>query len=307
MGDPSGIGPCIIKKAIPHLACLAQFVIIGDRSVFEQAGARFCDSPNIEFMHIDNVGRRGFKFGKISPEYGKASLDYLDKALELISKKQIDCLVTAPVCKEAINLAGYKFSGQTEYLAKATAAANVEMMLLNQELRFVLATRHIAIKEVPGALNKNKLSATIILAHQALRNLFLIKNPRLVVCGLNPHASDNGLIGKEENKIIKPLIESLNRKLKCLSGPLPADVAIAKAKAKEYDCVIAMYHDQALIPLKLFNNNAGVNLTLGLSFVRTSPLHGTAFDIAGTSLPNPDSLIAAVKLALACTSNLKRA
>jgi 4-hydroxythreonine-4-phosphate dehydrogenase len=258
-------------------------------------------------VYLNNVRHQGFKFGKINAEYGRASVEYLNKALELIKKKEIDCLVTAPVSKEAINLAGYPFFGQTEYLAKETSTKQAEMMLLNEDLRFVLASRHIAIKDVPCALNKKRLSKTIILTYQALKQLFLIQNPRIVVCGLNPHASDNGIIGNEENGIIKPLLKNLSKKIKYLSGPLPADVAIAKAKAKAFDCVIAMYHDQALIPLKLLGNDTGVNLTLGLPFVRTSPLHGTAFDIAATNLANPSSLITAIKLAIRCTSNLKKA
>lgn len=307
IGDPAGIGPCIIKKAIRSIGDLAQFWIIGDKWVFEKSRAGVCNLANIKFIHLDNVRHQGFKFGKISAEYGRASVEYLDKAIELIKKKDIDCLVTGPVSKEAINLAGFKFSGQTEYLARHTKAKDVEMMLLNQNLRFVLATRHIPIKEVAQALDKTKLAKTITLAHRALKDLFLIKNPRIVVCGLNPHASDNGIIGKEENKIIKPLIKGLGKKIKYLSGPLPADVAVSKAMAKAYDCVIAIYHDQALIPLKLLGNATGVNLTLGLPFVRTSPLHGTAFDIAATNLADPASLVAAIKLSVLCTSNLKKA
>lgn len=306
-GDPSGIGPSIIAKALTSIGGLAQFVIIGDKWVFAQAGAgSFSNLRNIKFVDLNNVTHQKFKFGKISAEYGRASIEYLDKALELLVRDQIDCLVTCPISKKAINLAGYRYRGHTEYLAQKTGSRNLGMMLLNQDLRFVLVTRHIAIKEVPKSLTKNRIFSLAILAQESLKKLFLIKNPRIAVCALNPHASDNGLISDEESKIILPAIKKLRTKIRHIQGPLPADVAIAKAKNQEYDCVIAMYHDQALIPLKMLGSDTGVNLTLGLNFIRTSPLHGTAFDIAGTNLANPNALIAAIKLAARCTANLKK-
>jgi 4-hydroxythreonine-4-phosphate dehydrogenase len=158
-------------------------------------------------------------------------------------------------------------------------------------------------------LEKDKIYKTILLTYKSLKELFSVKSPRIIVCGLNPHASDNGLIGKEENKIIKPVLIGLRKKIRDmrLDGPQPADVAILRASQKQYDCVIAMYHDQALIPLKISGAFTGINLTLGLRFVRTSPLHGTAFDIAAKSdLANPLSLIEAIKLAVRCTINQKK-
>jgi 4-hydroxythreonine-4-phosphate dehydrogenase len=182
------------------------------------------------------------------------------------------------------------------------------MMLLNKYLRFSLATRHLPLKEVPSALRRDSLYQTILLTQHSLIKLFLIKRPRIVVCGLNPHASDNGTIGEEENRIIKPVIRELKKRAMDIQGPLSADIAVARAYHKEYDCVIAMYHDQALIPLKLSGFAKGVNITLGLPFVRTSPLHGTAFDIAGNRrLADPRPLIEAIELAVKCTTNLKKA
>ena len=178
------------------------------------------------------------------------------------------------------------------------------MMLLNRKLKFSLVTRHIPLKYVPARLDADKIYKTILLTHRSLKELFLIKNPRIGVCGLNPHASDNGLLGAEENKIIKPALMRVAKSIRNIEGPLPADVAVLKAVQKKYDCLIAMYHDQALIPLKLSGAYTGVNLTLGLRFIRTSPLHGTAFDIAGKfNLANPSSLIAAIKLAIKLTKN----
>ncbi len=306
-GDPAGIGPVIIAKALKRIGAITGFVIIGDRWVFKQVwGPDLNKLANLNFIDLDNVAHKNFKFGKISAQYGRASMEYLDKALELIKQKKIDCLVTCPISKTAINLAGYSYSGHTEYLAKANTASQVGMMLLNRDLKFALVTRHIPLKKVPAALTKDKIVKTALLAHQSLKKLFLIREPRIVICGLNPHASDNGLIGNEENRIILPAIKKLRRRIKYVDGPIPADVAVAEAKNQEYDCVVAMYHDQALIPLKLLGADTGVNLTLGLKFIRTSPLHGTAFDIAGTNSARPDSLIEAIKLALKCTANLKK-
>ncbi|MCU0652171.1 MAG: 4-hydroxythreonine-4-phosphate dehydrogenase PdxA [Candidatus Omnitrophica bacterium] len=235
------------------------------------------------------------------------SVEYLDKALELIRKKEIDCLVTAPISKEAINLAGFRYSGHTEYLESKTGSRDTVMMLLNKQLKFSLLTRHIPLRNVSQALRQKKLAKVIMLTRESLKKLFLIRSPRIVICGLNPHASDNGIIGSEENNIIKPAVEKLHRKIHYLNGPVSSDVAIKQAKDGIYDCVIAMYHDQALIPLKLLGDKEGVNLTLGLPFIRTSPLHGTAYDIAGKNCATPDSLIAAIKCALQCRLNQKKA
>jgi len=313
MGDPSGIGPSIIAKSIEELKGLAEFIIIGDKWVFNRLAitpacrtGRGYRLPITQFIDLNNVQHKNFSFGRIKAQYGKASIEYLDKALELIKKKKIDCLVTCPISKESINEAGFNFSGHTEFLAKRTDTQDFVMMLLNKYLKISLITRHVSLKEVPSRLTKDKIYKTILLTHKSLRELFSIQEPRIVVCGLNPHASDNGLIGREENRIIKPALKELKTKIKNIYGPISADVAIAKAKDKEYDCVVAMYHDQALIPLKLLDKQSGVNITLGLPFIRTSPLHGTAFDIAANFiLANPASLIEAVKLALRCTLNLK--
>jgi 4-hydroxythreonine-4-phosphate dehydrogenase len=309
MGDPSGIGPEITALALSAIKESAEFTIIGDRQIFQKAKAKVkakADRPcGYKFIDLANVNQRNFKFGRVSAEYGRASVEYLDKALELIGKKEVDSLVTCPISKESVNKAGFVFSGHTEYLAEYTGTKDFVMMLLNNKLKVSLVTRHIPLAGVAAALDKRKISSTIALTHWALKKLFLIKYPRIAVCGMNPHASDNGLIGKEEQRIILPALRSLGRSLKGITGPLPADVAIAKAACGEYDCIIAIYHDQALIPLKLSSPQGGVNITLGLPFVRTSPLHGTAFDIAGRGKACPDSLLEAIKLAIACSINLK--
>jgi 4-hydroxythreonine-4-phosphate dehydrogenase len=309
LGDPSGIGPIITHKAIRKLNALrdADFVVIGDRWVFDQAQSAKRRTQSFRFIDLKNVSRKNFQFGKVKAEYGRASIEYLDKALELIKKGEIDCLVTCPISKESINKSGFKCAGHTEYLAERTETEGFLMLLLNKKLKVSLVTRHSPLKVVPPELNKDKIYKTILLTYKAMLELFLIKNPRIVVCGLNPHASDNGLIGLEENLIIKPVLRVLRKRIKFLDGPISSDVAILKASNRRYDCVVAMYHDQALIPLKLTGAKTGVNLTFGLPFVRTSPLHGTAFDIAANkSQADPSSLIEAIKLAVRCSQNLKK-
>ncbi|MFH0913411.1 MAG: 4-hydroxythreonine-4-phosphate dehydrogenase PdxA [Candidatus Omnitrophota bacterium] len=318
IGDPAGIGPTIILKAMERLKDLAEFTVIGDKGVFEKSqkslpAGESGKVKNIEykFIDLDNVPRKNFKFGQLKAEYGRASVEYLDKALELIKNDSIDCLTTCPVSKEAIGLSGLKgFSGHTEYLASRVHTKHFAMMLLNSKLKISLVTRHIALKDVARYISIDKIYNTIAITCESLRGLFGIRKPRIIVCGLNPHASDNGLIGDEENRVIKPALARLKKKLKgvCIDGPQAADVAILKAYEGRYDAIIAMYHDQALIPLKICGGYTGVNLTLGFSFVRTSPLHGTAFDIADKyGLANPQSLIEAVRLAVKCTLNQKRA
>jgi len=306
LGDPSGVGPEIIAKALKKVQGLAEFTVIGDKLVFNRASGATCSVPRVKFIDLHNVRPKSFQFGKIKAEYGRASIEYLDKAMELIKKRELDCLVTAPISKEAINLAGFEYCGHTEYFAQKSNTKDFVMLLLNRHLKISLVTRHISILKVPLQLTQERIYKTVRLTYKSLKDLFLIKNPRLVACGLNPHASDNGLIGKEENRVIKPALANLKRAIRHIDGPKPADVAMLEAYEKKYDCVIAMYHDQALIPLKLLGKRTGANLTLGLPFVRTSPLHGTAFDIAGANLADPASLIEAIKLAVKCTLNQRK-
>jgi 4-hydroxythreonine-4-phosphate dehydrogenase len=311
IGDPAGIGPAITLAALKILKTKADFTVIGDRWVLDKAAKLLTVAPlSARLIDLNNVEKKYFKFGSLNALNGKASLEYLDAALGLLKNNKIDCLVTSPVSKEAINRSGLKFSGHTEYLGKCTGSKNLVMMLVNNKLRFSLVTRHLRLRDVCPALTRERLENNIINTVEGLRSLFSIKRPRLIVCGVNPHASDNGVIGTEEQKIIIPVIKSLNKKLSSvtIAGVVGADTAIALAAQGKFDCVIAAYHDQALIALKLTGFDSGVNLTLGLPFVRTSPLHGVAFDIAGKPLlANPGSLIAAIKLAIECTFIQKKA
>jgi 4-hydroxythreonine-4-phosphate dehydrogenase len=313
IGDPAGIGPAIVLKAIQQLKNKFSFTIIGDSLVLAKA-AKLLKIKSIAskqgLIDLNNPKSKNFVFGKLSAATGKASLGYLDIALRLLKEKKIDCLVTAPISKEAINLAGLKFSGHTEYLAKHCRCNDLVMMLINEHFKFSLVTRHLPLKDVVSQLSPDNLESNILNTIKGLKLLFSIKKPKLVICALNPHASDNGVIGTEEQKILIPVIKRLRKKIKSavIVGPFSADLAITQAAKKKFDCVIALYHDQALIPLKLTGFDGGVNLTLGLPFVRTSPLHGTAFDIAGNPrLANANSLIAAIKLAVKCTQNQRKA
>ncbi len=309
IGDPAGIGPAITLKAAGLLSNKAQLRVIGDASVLEKTAMSLKVKPAFSVLDdLHNVKKAGFSFGRASAVSGRASLDYLDAASELLKNKQIDCLVTCPISKEAISLAGSRVPGHTEYLADKFRARNPVMMLLNDKLRFSLVTRHIALKDVSRSLSVKGLKDNILGTVSGLQKLFLIGSPRIVVCGINPHASDNGLIGCEEKELIAPALKALGRKGVGVTGPLPSDVAISETAKGNFDCVIALYHDQALIPLKLAGFDSGVNLTLGLPFVRTSPLHGTAFDLAfRPSAAQEGSLVASIKLAIECTLNLRKA
>ena len=304
-GDPAGIGPQVVAKALhnPSVNELADFFVIGDSWVLDKFNF---PKTRCKIIDLNNVKRKNFTFGKTRADYGRASLDYIDESLKMIRDKKIDCLVTAPVSKEAINSAGLKFAGHTEYLAYQTDTDNFVMMLVNKYLRASLVTRHIALKEVCLKLNKDAVYKTIMLTYEGLKTWFKIKKPRLIVCGANPHASDGGIIGLDEKTNINPAINKARTTIDSIIGPLPADTAFQRMIKGNFDCAICMYHDQALIPLKVTDSPSGVNITLGLPFVRTSPLHGTAFDIAGSNSADPRSMIEAIRLALFCTRNYKK-
>lgn len=304
IGDPSGIGPEVTLKAIKNFRGTADFTVIGDSFVLGKLGFKK-NAKLFKLIDLNNIIKSKFVPGKVSCQSGKASIEYLDCALSLLKSNKIDCLVTAPVSKEAINLAGIKFIGHTEYLKEMSKSKFVSMMLLNDKMKFILGTRHIPLKDVASSLKKDEICNNLLLANASLKLFFNINKPKFIVCGLNPHASDNGLIGKEEKAIIMPAINQLTKRMN-VYGPMPSDVAIYKLNHGLYDCALCMYHDQALIALKLEKQNCGVNLTLGLPYVRTSPLHGTAFDIAGENIADPNSMLAAINLAIACTKNKNR-
>jgi len=261
-GDPNGIGPEVTEKALkdPVIKGLADFIII--------------DTD-------DNTGFRA-----------------IEKAVSLLKKGRAHALVTAPVNKALISKSGIPFKGHTEYLAQVTATKRYAMMLCARPLKVTVVTRHIALKQVSRALTKQKIIDAAILTDSALRRYFGINRPRIGVSGLNPHCGEGGSIGTEEIDIIMPAVKSLKRIIPGIQGPVPSDVIFYMAYNGKLDAVISMYHDQGLGPLKMIGFEKGVNVTLGLPFVRTSPDHGTAYDIAHKGIANPGSMKEAIKLAV---------
>lgn len=300
IGDPSGIGPEVTLKALASskIRGLANFIVVGNAFVIEKAVRDLRLTFRGRIINIDNVPHDKFSYGKSDPLFGRASIQYLDKALNLIAKGDADALVTAPINKSSVAQAGFRgFLGHTEYLAAATRTKEFAMMFVGEKMKITLVTRHIALKDVPGALTVDRIAAAITLTDRYIKKYFRVKKPVIAVAGLNPHAGEGGMFGDEEANIILPAIRRAGRTVKGILGPIPPDVIFNETLDGKFDAVIALYHDQALIPFKLLYFDTGVNCTIGLPFVRTSPDHGTAFDIAGRGIANASSMIAAIKLA----------
>jgi 4-hydroxythreonine-4-phosphate dehydrogenase len=285
-GEPAGIGPelCI---AVARKFRGAKLVAIGDRSLL-----RGC--PHIEHLPLAAPRRAG----KLDPANSRYVLQVLDRAIDGCLAGEFDAMVTAPLHKGVINDAGIAFTGHTEYLAARTAAPQPVMMLVGGGLRVALATTHLALADVPRAITRAGLVATLCVIHADLRKRFGVRCPRILVSGLNPHSGESGHLGTEERDIIEPALAQAKKLGIAVQGPIPADTLFVPARLKGADCVLAMYHDQGLPVLKYASFGKGVNVTLGLPFVRTSVDHGTALDIAGKGRADPGSLVEAVKLAV---------
>ncbi len=297
MGDPAGIGPEIIAKTLRTSALrqCGKILIIGDSSVFQRYQTKF--PGNCTFLDLKLLAKNAVRPGRGDDVAARASLGYLHKAVQLLQTGTIHALVTAPVSKENISALGHFFQGHTEFLAQAFRCRHVEMMFVARNLRVILLTRHIPITQVSSMINKKSLLKTIRTAHATLLRHFKIKNPRIAVCGLNPHASEGGRIGDEEQRYIQPAVSRAREDGINVSGPFAADTLFAPHNSKNFDLIIAMYHDQGLIGIKSLYFDDLVNTTIGLPFVRTSPAHGTAFNIAGKNKAHPGSLLASIKLA----------
>jgi 4-hydroxythreonine-4-phosphate dehydrogenase len=301
MGDPSGIGPEIIAKALqqPQINSLAQFYIFGNADIFKSYAHRQIKKTTL--LHIESDVKQ-YPIGTINKQSGQASLLYLDTALAKLKEKNISSLVTGPICKEAVQLSDPHFCGHTEYLAKYFHTKEFDMMFVLDQIKMVVVTRHIPLKNVSDHLTKQSIYQTLCLTGRSLQHMFKIKNPRIAVCGLNPHAGEGGGIGREEQKLIIPAIKQASTYFKFIDGPLAADTLFCSHMIKKYDAVITMYHDQGLVALKAMSFDKLVNLTIGLPIIRTSPAHGTAFDIAGKNKANPSSMISAITLAARLSS-----
>jgi 4-hydroxythreonine-4-phosphate dehydrogenase len=316
MGEPAGIGPEVIVKALsdPVLRHRAKFVIYGmnellhyaadiaEFDVFwwrDQFNGRLRSYPHdVVVVDYDQYSMLGTAIRAPSKMGGEASMRFCLDAIDAAKKELVDAVVTAPIAKESWKLAGYNFPGHTELFAQRTGSRRYAMMFTGGPLRVVLATVHMPLMGLWGKLNIGTVFQPIELIHQALIEWFDIPKPRIAVCGVNPHASENGQFGDEEERIISPAILMAKDQGVDVSGPYPPDTIFLKARAGHFDGVVAMYHDQGLIPVKLLAFDEAVNVTLGLPIIRTSPDHGTAFDIVGRNRANPGSMRAAIQLAI---------
>ena len=299
MGDPNGISPEIVVKALnsSEVTDVCSPVVFGSSEILESAANLTGLKLNFEIVDTSKFGTADLKPARVDRKAGEASLSYIREAVKAALSRRIDAVVTAPISKESTHLAGSKFPGHTEMLKDLTGADEVVMMFEGGSFRVVLVTIHTALREVPKLITKEKVLSVINITHRALVNQFKIKDPKLVVCGLNPHAGESGAFGDEEILHIAPAVAEARKLGITVTGPLPADTLFYYAHKGKWDAVVAMYHDQGLIPFKMLSFNVGVNLTLGLPIIRTSPDHGTAFNIAWKGIADPSSMIASVIVA----------
>jgi 4-hydroxythreonine-4-phosphate dehydrogenase len=286
MGDPNGIGPEIIRKYLKE-AQAADIVVFGNKAAL----------GNIEAEVVDPYGKlKEFEKGRPTAEAGKASYAYIREAINQAKENKITAVITAPINKETLKLAGINYSGHTEIFADETKTKDYAMMFWSPELKVILTTIHKPLAAVPELITKESFTKTVRMAVLGLRNLGIGK-PRIGVAGLNPHAGENGVIGREELEVIAPVIKAFQAKGLDIAGPYPADTLFIPENRKRFDIIIAHYHDQGLIPIKMLAFDSAVNITVGLPIVRTSVDHGTAYDIAGKNIASINSLKNAVEVA----------
>jgi len=323
IGDPAGIGPDIALGAWAARAdeTIPPFVLLGDPAVLAaRAGALNFEAPIAE---LSDIGAGLSRFADALPVLPIASqgkvvaghpdrsaaplvMQAVERAVSLVQEEAARAVVTNPIAKSVLYGAGFPFPGHTEYLAALASPKGKPlhpvMMLASARLRVVPVTIHVPLKEVPGLLTPELILSTLAITADSLTRYFGVEHPRLIVSGLNPHAGEEGSLGREEIDIIKPAIDAARAKGLDVTGPRPADTLFHEAALATYDAAICMYHDQALAPFKTLSFEDGVNVTLGLPFIRTSPDHGTAFDLAGTGKASPRSLIEALRLAAAMSA-----
>ncbi|MDO4904056.1 MAG: 4-hydroxythreonine-4-phosphate dehydrogenase PdxA [Lautropia sp.] len=310
MGDPAGIGPEIVIKALARLSGKAQagfYRVYGDEVLLRSmAGRHGLDNRFLKVVDCVRVPM-GLKLGEISAAAGDAAFRAVRQAALDVMAGKARALVTAPLSKAAMNRAGHAFPGHTEILAELAGGRPVRMMLANAELRTVLVSIHLPLKDALSSLSTAGILETIQLTDTFLRRTGII-SPRIAVAGVNPHAGEDGLLGTEEQRIIAPAVRAAREAGIDASGPYPPDTVFMRARGfVHFDVVIAMYHDQGLIPVKYLGVDEGVNLTVGLPYVRTSPDHGTAFDIAGKDIAGPESMLAAIEMAERLTPRRREA
>jgi len=312
MGDPCGVGPELCVKALlsrqrPSDAALT---IVGSLAVLRAAAKTLnadlalaragtpADLPgNVTVLDVNDFPPELLSVRSPTADSGRASIDYIERAVRETMAGRADAIVTCPISKEAIGAAGSPYPGHTEMLAELTGGGKAVMLLIRGGLRVAFATTHLALRDVPEALTEEGICRTGTVLSAALKDYFDVHEPRIAVCALNPHGSDGGRFGDEEARIVEPAVERMRRAGVDVSGPYPSDTLFARAVAGEFDGVVALYHDQGMIPVKLGGLGDVVNVTLGLPIIRTSPGHGTAYDIAGKGIADEGSLMAAISLA----------
>jgi len=315
LGDPAGIGPEVVLKALGHGEVFAACrpLVVGDRGVLERAAAWVDMRPRFEgiveigsgryeegtvpLMDLANVDLAEAPVGEVSAGAGRAAVEYVMRACDLAMAGQAAAVVTAPLNKEAMHRAGFLYPGHTELLAERTGAERVSMLLVGPTLRVVHVSTHVALEEAIRRVRPARVLEVIELAQRSCRMLG-IEAPRIAVAGLNPHASENGLFGVQEAEQIQPAIEMARARGWTVSDPQPPDTVFLRATRGEFDIIVAMYHDQGHIPMKLLAFDSGVNVSIGLPILRTSVDHGTAFDIAGTGQASEESMLAAIRVAV---------
>ena len=302
VGDPAGIGPEIVLKALASPERPAgEWVVYGPLASLEDRASRFgLRAPASLGVGVVDTEGGPFALGQVSAEGGRAAASAVLGAARDALAGRVAAVVTAPLHKESLRAASYPWPGHTEMLAEAAGATDVAMMFVGGGLRVALLTIHRSLRSVPDAVTGAEVARVVRLVHRELPR-FGAARRRIAVCGVNPHAGEGGLFGREDADVVRPAVEGLVGEGLDVSGPLPADTAFVRAARGEFDAVVAAYHDQGLVPVKLLAFGHAVNVTLGLPFVRTSVDHGTAFDIAGRGTADPGSLLEAMKLAAALT------
>ncbi len=296
LGEPAGIGAELIDQLL-KVDSLEDCVIVGDKELLSTIPS------NLVVEHL--ATNEKVQLGKLNVNNSQYVLNLLNRATQGCMNGEYSAMLTCPLHKGIINHGGLKFTGHTEYLAKLSHTKKVVMMLLNKHMRVALVTTHMPLKEVAQNITKENIQLVLDVLITDMQSKFAIKNPHIALCGLNPHAGEDGHLGMEEIEIINPLIKSYQEKGYNIYGAIPADTLFTVDKLKNYDAILAMYHDQGLTPLKYAGFGKSVNITLGLPFIRTSVDHGTALDIAGKNQANPDSLYEALKLTRQLVANAK--
>ena len=309
MGCPAGVGPEIIAQALKHTFPEdLGLVVLGDEKALQEAvrltqgvmppvvsTEQLASAPQKVLLPLSHL--KEITFGQPNAQTAQAMVRYIKEGVRLCLSGALQGLVTAPISKAALRLAGEPYPGHTEMLAALTQAQEIAMAFYGAKLKIVLATIHVPLREVARLLSPEKILSITRLAYQFLKEDLGIEQPRLALAALNPHASESGLFGDEEARLLEPAVKVAQEQGLPLEGPFPADSLFFRAVSGEFDLVVSLYHDQGLIPFKLLHFRDGVNLTLGLPIVRTSVDHGTAYDLAGKGLASPESLLAAIELA----------